>query len=92
MQINIGQAKAQWERLLRRVERGEEVTIARAGKPVAKLVPVVVPKSARSLGMDQGLYKVAQDFNAPLPKDLTAAFEGRGAEVEDEEETPYLSG
>jgi len=44
MQINIGQAKAKWERLLRRVERGEEITIARAGTPVARLVPVSAPK------------------------------------------------
>jgi len=76
MQINIGQAKAQWERLLRRVERGEEITIERAGKPVARLVPVCVPKSVRPLGMDQGLYKVPEDFNAPFPEDLMAAFEG----------------
>jgi len=79
MQINIGQAKAQWERLLRRVERGEEITIARAGKPVARLLPI--PKSVRQLGMDQGLYKVPADFNAPLPEDLTAAFEGWGRKV-----------
>jgi prevent-host-death family protein len=78
MQINIGQAKAQWERLLDRVERGEEITIARAGKPVARLVPVSVPKFPRPLGIDQGSYKVPEDFNGPLPEDLTAAFEGRG--------------
>ena len=61
---------------MRRVECGEEITIARAGKPVARLVPVSVPKSVRPLGMDQGLYKVPRDFNAPLPEDLTEAFEG----------------
>jgi prevent-host-death family protein len=77
MQINIGQAKAQWERLLRRFERGEEITIARAGKPVARLVPAAVPKLVRPLGMDQGLYKVPADFNAPLVKGMAAAFEGR---------------
>ena len=79
MQINIGQAKAQWERLLRRrVERGEEIRIARAGKPVAWLVPVAVPQSARPLGLDLGLYKVPEDFNAPLPEGLMVAFEGWG--------------
>jgi prevent-host-death family protein len=77
MQINIGQAQAQMEQLLRRVERAGEITIARAGKPVARLMPVGVPKSDRSLGLDQGLYKLPADCNAPLPEKTMAAFEGR---------------
>jgi prevent-host-death family protein len=76
MEVNIHQAKTHLSRLLQRVAEGEEVTIARAGVPVAKLVPVEVKKNVRPLGFARGEIWVADDFDAPLPDDLLAAFEG----------------
>ena len=57
-----------------RVAQGEEIVIAKAGKPIARLVPVE-PKSHRILGQDKGLFEVPEDFNAPLPDDLQAHLE-----------------
>jgi prevent-host-death family protein len=76
MEVNIHQAKTHLSRLLQRVAEGEEVTIARAGVPVAKLVPVEVKKNIRPLGFARGEIWVADDFDAPLPDDLLAAFHG----------------
>jgi len=76
MEVNIHEAKTHLSRLLQRVAEGEEVTIARAGVPVAKLVPVEVKKNIRPLGFARGEIWVADDFDAPLPDDLLAAFEG----------------
>jgi antitoxin (DNA-binding transcriptional repressor) of toxin-antitoxin stability system len=57
------------------VAAGEEVIIAKAGKPVARLVPVAAPASARVLGMDRGRGWIAEDFDAPLPEDILSALE-----------------
>jgi len=77
MEVNIGQAKIQFSKLLRRVAAGEEITIARAGVPVARLIPVEKnPRKTRPMGMDRGKVWVADDFDAPLPNDLLAAFYG----------------
>lgn len=77
MEVNIHEAKTHLSRLLQRVAAGEEVTIARAGVPVARLV-AVKPKlnKVRPLGMDRGRIWVADDFDAPLPDDLLKAFYG----------------
>jgi len=66
LEVNIHQAKTQLSDLLRRVAAGEEVIIARAGTPVARLVPIEAP-ARRLLGLDEGLYVVPEDFDAPLP-------------------------
>ena len=76
MEVNIHEAKTHLSRLLQKVAEGEEVTIARAGVPVARLVPVEVKKNVRPLGIARGQIWVADDFDAPLPDDLLAAFEG----------------
>ena len=73
-EVNIHEAKTHLSRLLMRVAQGEEIVIARAGKPIARLVPVE-PKARRILGRDQGLFEVPDDFNAPLPDDLRLFFE-----------------
>ncbi len=73
-EVNVHEAKTHLSRLLARVAQGEEVVIARAGKPIARLVPVEL-KSRRVLGRDKGLFEVPDDFNAPLPDDLQAYFE-----------------
>lgn len=77
MEVNIHQAKTHLSRLLQRVAAGEDVTIARAGVPIARLI-AVVPKARkiRPLGMDRGKVWVADDFDAPLPDDLLKAFYG----------------
>ncbi len=71
MEVNIHEAKTHLSRLLQRVAAGEEVTIARSGVPVARLVAVEPKKNLiRPLGMDRGRIWIADDFDAPLPDDL----------------------
>jgi len=74
--VNIHEAKSRLSQLLEQVERGEEVTIARAGKPVARLV-AVCERSPRDLGKYQGRFTVPDWFDDPLPNDLLDAFEGK---------------
>ena len=73
--VNVHEAKTHLSRLLGRVERGEEIVIARAGRPVARLIPVGRPKEERILGLDRDTVVIADDFDAPLPDDLLAEFE-----------------
>ena len=74
--MNIHEAKTHLSRLLRRVAEGEEVTIARSGVPVARLVAVEKKKNVRPMGFARGEIWMADDFDAPLPDDLLAAFYG----------------
>jgi prevent-host-death family protein len=76
MEINIHEAKTHLSRLLQKVAQGEEVTIARAGVPIARLVPIETRKKIRPLGMDRGKIWIADDFDAPLPDDLLREFYG----------------
>ena len=76
--VNVHEAKSQLSKLLARVERGEEVTIARAGKPVARLV-ASRPSVPRSPGRLKGRFKVPASFFEPLPEELLRAFEGEGS-------------
>src|SRR5438876_11559397 len=73
MEVNIHEAKTHFSRLLQRVEAGEEITIARAGKPVAKLIAVGPQNGTRPMGMDRGKIWMADDFDAPDPE-LEALF------------------
>ncbi|MEA2164936.1 MAG: hypothetical protein QOK37_3063 [Thermoanaerobaculia bacterium] len=67
IQVNIGEAKVQFLRLLAKVEEGEEVIIARRGKPVAKIVAIKKkPAKNRVLGQDRGDVVIADDFDAPV--------------------------
>lgn len=72
---NIHEAKTQLSKLLEQVERGDDVIIARAGVPVARLVPVAPPVTERLLGTEAGRIVVGDDFDAPLPPDVLASFE-----------------
>ena len=72
--LNVHEAKTHLSRLLKRVAAGEEVIIAKAGRPVARLIPFARP-GKRILGMDEGKVWIAPDFDE-LPPDLLAAFEG----------------
>lgn len=77
--VNIHDAKTHFSKLIERIQRGEEVVIARAGVPVARLTAYVAPKSRIQPpgGMTGEGGWIAEDFDAPLPDDLLAAFEGR---------------
>jgi prevent-host-death family protein len=72
--VNVHEAKTHLSRLLERVASGEEVTIAKAGKPVAKLVPAHAVERRR-LGVDEGRVMVPDDFNQPLPDEVLSDFE-----------------
>lgn len=74
-QVNIHQAKTQFSKLIVSVENGEEIIIARHGKPVAKLVPMSKNISPRKPGSAKGRFKVPSDFFEPLPQDILEAFE-----------------
>jgi len=76
MEVNIHEAKTQLSRLLKRVTAGEEITISRAGVPVAKLIAVASSNTERPLGAMEGQIYIADDFDAPLPDDLLALFNG----------------
>ncbi len=72
--VNIHEAKTHLSRLVRRAQSGEEIVIARGGRPVARLVGVE-PSTARALGRDRGRFTVPDDFNDALEPSILAEFE-----------------
>jgi prevent-host-death family protein len=68
MEVNIHQAKTHFSRLLERVALGEEVIIAKAGTPVAKLVPLKNAAKKRVFGSAKGDFTVPANFNDPDPE------------------------
>lgn len=70
---SVTEAQAQLSSLLERVRAGEEIIIARAGKPIAILVPYHAPLVPRSPGALQGRIRMAEDFDQ-LPPDVAGAF------------------
>jgi prevent-host-death family protein len=72
--VNIHEAKTHLSRLVERVEAGEEIVIARGGRPVARLVPMAQRTKPRALGIWKEQVWVAPDFDAPIPE-LLDAFE-----------------
>ena len=75
--VNIHEAKTNLSRLLEEVAGGGEVVIARAGKPIARLVPIEAAPRPKLLGLLAGQIEVPEDFDAPLPPGVMADFEGR---------------
>jgi prevent-host-death family protein len=75
--INMHAAKTQLSRLVEAAAAGEEIIIARSGKPMARLGPLAGPRQKRRLGILGGKLRVPEDFDAPLPDEVTEAFEGR---------------
>lgn len=71
--VGVHEAKTQLSRLLAQVEAGDEVEITNRGRVVARLVGP--SGDAVNLGFDRGRIEIADDFDAPLPADLLAAFE-----------------
>jgi prevent-host-death family protein len=71
--VNLHAAKTHLSQLVDRALAGEEIVIARSGKPLVKLVPVE-PRPARRPGLLEGKLQVPADFNDPLPPDVLDAF------------------
>jgi len=75
--VNIHDAKTQFSRLVDAAAGGEEIIIAKAGKPTARLVAMERMKVTRRFGALKGQIRIADDFDAPLPDDVLDSFEGR---------------
>jgi prevent-host-death family protein len=75
--INIHDAKTHLSRIVDEVAAGAEVIIAKAGKPMARLIPIAPPVKQKRLGLLKGRISVPDDFNAPLDEEQLARFEGR---------------
>lgn len=75
--VNIHEAKTHLSRLLEQVASGDEIIIAKAGKAIARLVPLDAAPKKRQLGLLKGKLNVPDDFDAPLLDNDLALFEGR---------------
>jgi prevent-host-death family protein len=75
--LNIHQAKTQFSRLVELAASGEEVIIAKSGKPVARLVAYAIKGVVRRPGSMRGKIRIKKNFDTPLPKELLGAFEGK---------------
>jgi len=73
--VNIHEAKTHLSRLLVQAGEGEEIIIAKAGKPIARLIPIKERILRRQPGSAKGQVVVAADFNAPLPEPILEEFE-----------------
>jgi prevent-host-death family protein len=74
--VNIYDAKTQLSRLIEEAAAGHDVVIARGGKPVARLTRLDAPKRQLKFGVLKGKIRIMDDFDAPLPGDVLAQFEG----------------
>ena len=72
--VNVRDAEVHLSNLLDRVAAGEQIVIAKDGKPVAKLVPLTA--APRRPGRLKGRIRIAPDFDAPLPEDIASVFRG----------------
>lgn len=75
--VNLYEAKTNLSQLVERAARGEEIVIAKAGRPLARLVALGKRTSKRPLGLLAGEVTVRADFDDPLPDDARLAFEGK---------------
>jgi len=73
--VNIYEAKTQLSRLVEEAAAGEDVVIARAGRPVARLTQLQKTGRKRRLGLLDGRFKIPDDFNRSLPEEILRAFE-----------------
>ncbi len=73
--VNIHEAKTHFSRILTRVGNGEEVIISKAGKPIARLVPITEKPTQRMPGSAKGKIVLKKDFDAPLPESILKGFE-----------------
>ena len=75
--VNIHEAKTHFSRLVERAANGEEIVIARAGRPLARLMPLASPTRPRRPGLLKGRIRISKNFDAPLPRNIARAFESR---------------
>ena len=75
--VNIYEAKTQLSKLVDQAASGEDIIIGRNGKPIARITALTPTKQPIRFGILKGRIKVANDFDAPLPDEVVAAFEGR---------------
>ena len=73
--FNIHEAKTHFSKLLARVGNGEEIVIAKAGKPIARIVPSAEKPARRVPGGAKEKIVMAEDFDAPLPDAVVETFE-----------------
>jgi prevent-host-death family protein len=73
--VNIHAAKTHLSRLVEDAAAGEEIVIAKAGRPVARLCPLARPRGKRTLGGLEGRLRIPEDFDAPLPDEILDLFE-----------------
>jgi prevent-host-death family protein len=73
--VNAQEAKTHFSRLLARVNQGEEIIIAKAGRPVARIVPYAPIPAKRVPGTAKGKIQIGKNFEDPLPKNLMKFFE-----------------
>ncbi|HUQ15923.1 MAG TPA: type II toxin-antitoxin system prevent-host-death family antitoxin [Gemmatimonadales bacterium] len=75
--VSLYEAKTQLSRLVDRAAAGEEIVISKSGRPRARLVPMEDTRPLRVPGKGKGRWNVGRSFDAPLPDDLLADFEGK---------------
>ena len=73
--VNLYEAKTNLSRLVDQANAGEQIVIAKGGKPMAMLTPLTPKKRAIRYGLMKGQFEVPDDFDAPLPDDVITAFE-----------------
>ena len=76
MLINIHDAKTRFSKIINQVLKGDEIIIARDGKPLIRLVPYTEKPEIRKSGQFKGIIEISDDFNAPLPDDILKSFYG----------------
>jgi prevent-host-death family protein len=75
--VNIHEAKTHLSRLVEAAAAGQEIIIAKAGKPVARLGPLDPRPQQKKFDLLKGQFRVPDDFNEPLDESTLAGFEGR---------------
>jgi prevent-host-death family protein len=75
--VTLYQAKTHLSRLVDRAAAGEEIVIAKSGRPRARLVPLEDTRALRVPGKGKGRWRLRRDFDAPLPRKVLEEFEGR---------------
>jgi prevent-host-death family protein len=75
--VNIHAAKTHLSRLVDEALAGEDIVIAKSGKPLVRLAPIAGDRPPRTPGSMRGKFVVPADFDEPLPDDVLALFEGR---------------
>jgi prevent-host-death family protein len=74
--VTLYQAKTHLSRLVDRAAAGEEIVIAKSGRPRARLVPLEDTRALRVPGKGKGRWRLRRDFDAPLPREVLEEFEG----------------